>query len=321
MPQLYHNIGLGGTFDRLHVGHHEFLQFAARLAEHVWVGVATSELTHHKTLAEVIESYEERERSVQEYLTSQNIAATVFPLTNPFGPTLQNPEVEAVAVTEMTVKGGEKINAERQNLGLSPLPVHICNLLKDETGQYISSTRIRAGKINRGGIVYGQAFQQDVELSESQRNFFHHKQGPVVQTPQFAPTMTYVVGDIVLETFLKEGWKFDVGMYDMKNNRNEYVSSLLSKIINPITFSNPAKTITTQMVSSLTKYIDQWVQRESGGHTFFKINGEEDLGAVALVLLAPLESVIYYGQHGEGMVEMKVTEELKHQFFQVLTEK
>jgi uncharacterized protein (UPF0218 family) len=45
------------------------------------------------------------------------------------------------------------------------------------------------------------------------------------------------------------------------------------------------------------------------------IRGEEDLVTAVLLLLLPLQSLIYYGQPGEGMVEVVVSEELKEKIF------
>jgi hypothetical protein len=47
------------------------------------------------------------------------------------------------------------------------------------------------------------------------------------------------------------------------------------------------------------------------------IEGEEDLVAAALVFALPLESVMYYGQPGEGMVKVRVSEELKERLLKL----
>ena len=75
--------------------------------------------------------------------------------------------------------------------------------------------------------------------------------------------------------------------------------------------ANPAGTISAEMVTVLTQALTQQTQ-----HVL--IQGEEDLAAVALILLLPLESEVYYGQPGQGIVRMKVTEELKDKTFKVL---
>ncbi len=52
--------------------------------------------------------------------------------------------------------------------------------------------------------------------------------------------------------------------------------------------------------------------------TVIKIEGEEDLLALPLVLLAPLESVVLYGQPDQGVVLIRVTETKKNEVLTLL---
>ena len=74
---------------------------------------------------------------------------------------------------------------------------------------------------------------------------------------------------------------------------------------------NPAGVITTQLVEALQ-------QATSKNLKILAVDGEEDLAAVALVLLLPLESHIYYGQPDIGIVEVVITEQLKQDFYKAL---
>ena len=300
----YSIVGLGGTFDHFHIGHETFLQFAASLGEEIRIGVTVPALAQHKVLSQLIEPYETREKNVRAFLEKENIHGTVFPLLDPFGPTLENSDVEAMAVTELTCSGGIHINTQRSALHLPALPIESCAVRKDATGEYISSTRIREGKINRRGDVYAQLFTTDFTLSAQQRKFFQEKQGPIVVAPS-SVEKKYVVGDIVLETFLEHHWPFDVGVYDLMNNRQHYHSK--TSLDSDIRIENPAGIIRRDLVSALEKSLPR-----------ICIIGEEDLAAVSLVLLAPLNAAIYYGQPDEGIVELIVTEELKERFYSVL---
>lgn len=306
----YRIIGMGGTFDHFHIGHQHFLEFAAGLAEEIWVGITIADLTKDKFFPQLIEPYEKREKSVADFLDTKKIRHKVFPLKDSCGPTLKNSPVEAVAVTVHTQKGGEIINTERKKLSLPELPLHVCDLLKDEAGEYISSTRIREGKINRQGKVYARIFAQNLTLDAEQRNFFQPKQGKLVQIPQESLRPKYVIGDIVLETFLQNHWPLDVGVFDGMNFRKEYASKILKSVRIAARFQNQAGVITAELARKL-----------AGAHhsDFFQIEGEEDLAAVASVLIAPLGAGVYYGQPNEGIVEMVVTEELKEKFYSVLT--
>jgi pantetheine-phosphate adenylyltransferase len=322
MPKQYHAVGLGGTFDHFHVGHEFFLEFAAELADEILVGVTTSKLTEHKVLADQIEPIEKRIEAVKSFLQKQQIRGKVFPLDNPYGPTLTDSQVEAVAVTEHTVSGAEAINQKRAKLGLSPLPVHVTTLLKDSHGEFISSTRIRLGEVNRQGLVYNDVLTQGLKLSSTQAAFFHNPQGPVItELKTHLSQLTILVGDIVSEYCIQRQLPFHLAVFDGKTQRQEYTSSTLeqSSVQKKIThLKNPAGQVTQEMTTWLTEFFSSAAKEDAATQQLLKIDGEEDLATVAAVLLAPLGSVIIYGQPDQGMVRLVVTEELKDRFFTAL---
>ena len=50
-----------------------------------------------------------------------------------------------------------------------------------------------------------------------------------------------------------------------------------------------------------------------------KIDGEEDLSFLPVMLLSPLGFTVYYGQPNEGLVEVKVTEENKEKVYDLVS--
>jgi len=317
----YKVIGMGGTFDHLHAGHQEFLRFAAKIADEIWVGITTDMFTKHKDFAATIEDYETRQIHVQQFLKQENIKSRIFPLSDPCGPTLQGSPVEAIVVTDVTKQGGEFINQCRVNLNLPALPIEICELLRDETGEHISSTRIRQGIISRTGKVYSRAVEKGIILDTKQKQFFKDKHGNIVLAPTSASLFTYVVGDMVLETFLLNHWPYHLGVFDGFNQRQMYPAPNLSQVIHDKAAKNPAGEITKELVEHLMKCLAQILNPGENNISLplhLRVDGEEDLAAVVLGLIAPLGSVVYYGQPNEGIIEMAVTEELKTKFYQTL---
>lgn len=309
---------MGGTFDHFHVGHQHFLEFAAQLAEKIVVGVTSPQLSAHKVAAEQIEPFDVRWKAVSTFLTQKEISFELFELTDTFGPTLEDNSVQAVAVTEQTVSGGAEINRKRQELGLSELPVHVCTMLRDASGELISSTRIRRGKINRQGFAYGSLIQNGLQFSSQQSDAFKDAQGPVVLDvdPAKLTTPTFVIGDIVSETFLKHSWPVSLYAFDQKTLRQDYASASLQNLMDntPVTvITNPAGQITKELAAWLSSYCDT-LSAQQASTTVLNIEGEEDLVTVATVLLAPLGARVYYGQPNQGMVELQVTETLKEKF-------
>jgi pantetheine-phosphate adenylyltransferase len=320
----YHTIGLGGTFDHLHLGHQKFLQFASDLADNVEIGLATEKLTRQKLFAFSIQDFKQREETVWNFLQQRSIAAHIFSLNDSFGPTLKDSLIEALAVTNLTLPGAKTINHKRLELGLAELPIHICPLVPDESGEDISSTRIRAGEINRTGQVYLRTLlhlitRNSEKLSEVQKDYFKQKQGELVAQPSNHLKQKFVVGDIVLETFVKNGWPYSLGVFDQKSNRQIYVSKFLENLPQVSYVKNMAGLIGLNSVQVLVDLLQKIGDQTSASPQHLLVDGEEDLLAVILILLAPLNSAVYYGQPKEGIVEVVVTEEVKEKFREVLS--
>jgi cytidyltransferase-like protein len=308
MRKLYEIVGLGGTFDRFHAGHEHFIKFASQFGQHLHIGITHPKLTQGKLLADLIEPYETRKRAVIKFCKTQQISGSVMELTDPYGPTLEKKaKIRALVVTEDTVTGADKINQTRTAMDLRQLPVQVCPLLKDETGQIISSERIRAGEINRAGKSYQQILKQDLTLTSKQRDLFSQPQGEIVSQPQIkSSSLVYVVGDHSLEKFIQQKWPYDLAVYDLKEQRNSVESPILTSLKPDVTVKNPAGSINLELNQALQT------------HKLIFVDGEEDLAAVSLVLSLPLGSKIYYGQPNQGLIEMTVTEEKKEQFFEIL---
>ncbi len=306
--------GLGGTFDRLHDGHKGFLKFAAEMADYLIIGVADERLSLHKGFAEMIEPRYVRTRGVKRFCNDNHIAHEIVELNDPYGPTI-DPEtrIETLIVTEETAKGADKINEIRGSMGLAPLPVHIYSMQKDERGQTISSSNIRAGEISRSGIYFAGLIDSGLKINEDQREFFSRLQGKLIKEPTLASNRICIVGDSALENFLSHHWEYDLAIFDKRTKRGNFTSPYIEKLTVDQTTSNQPGEISAE----LTALLKSW---KPGAFKNLLIDGEEDLATVALALTLPLESVIYYGQPKQGLVELVVTEKVKNKFYQALVQ-
>lgn len=314
MPaKLYRSIGMGGTFDHLHLGHQTFINFASQFADFLTIGITDERMIRDKTYAGAIQSFEVRKNAVIQFCHQHQIRCKVFRLVDQYGPTLDSESVDAVAVTEDTVLGGKKINELRQKLKLRPLIIHVCSLVRDEMGEVISSSRIRAGLINRSGMRYDRIFQKDLIITDQQKTFFSQPQGELVESPDQASNFNAVVGDKSLKFFLDHHWPVNLGVYDLKEKRaaNKDLESLIKQP--DLTALSSQGIISAQLIATLQLAL-------TNRKKFIFVEGEEDLAAVALVLLLPLESCIYYGQPKLGIIEMIATEHKKNQFFEILSQ-
>lgn len=310
---LYKSVGLGGTFDHFHDGHKEFIRFAATIGKELVIGVSNTKMTLSKPFNKTIEQFQKRSKAVSRFCLEEGINAKIIKLIDPFGPTLESKTVQAIACTTDTEIGADKINEIRSKLGMKELPVHIFKLIMDkEKLGSINSSRIRRGKIDREGNVYSTILRKDIKLSEMQRNYFAKSQGKLIVLPSKPFYFTCAVGDSTLEKFLNKNWKYNLGIFDGKRQRIKYHSEILNKLKIDENIVNKPGTISEEMSNALQK----WVENRNYQHIF--VRGEEDLAAVALALILPLGSNIYYGQPNSGMIEMRVTEGLKHNIFEVL---
>ncbi|XP_055935463.1 bifunctional coenzyme A synthase-like [Argiope bruennichi] len=148
--QTFDTVCLGGTFDRLHNGHKVFLSEAAlKATKKIIVGVSDGVTLKKKILWELIEPVEKRIKDVTDFLEDidSSLKYEVVPIYDVYGPTITLPDIDCLVVTTETRIGGEKVNNERKNRGMSEVKLHIIDVVentdrsKDEDEKLSSSTK------------------------------------------------------------------------------------------------------------------------------------------------------------------------------------
>lgn len=150
--ETYGDVVVGGTFDRLHGAHKTLLNISCLLANNRFlIGVCDQDLLKKKVLKELIEPYALRVRRLREFLqdVKPSLSCEIVPLSDPFGPSVVDPRLQCIVVSEETRKGGEAVNKKRLENGLPGLVLHEIQLLKDahhtETEEEkISSSSLRS---------------------------------------------------------------------------------------------------------------------------------------------------------------------------------
>lgn len=313
----YQLAALGGTFDHFHDGHKELISFAFTKAQKIIIGITEPFLSENKELSFLIQSYEDRVDSVNSFLykIGKLEDATIFPLKDSLGPTLENFQIDLLVCSPLTKTGSIFINSQRQKQKLPILPIEVCQMKKAQNGEYISSTRIRRGEINRDGFVYQNLFSQDIKINSNLKNLCQKPFGTLLKNPSpelinsqlNSHGLNLVVGDIVSNFFIKNNLPARSFIFDQKTKR---------KILD---FS-PSKEITTSNLAGEIKVgfaqdilIAFWQQKN------LFVKGEEDLAVIPATLLLPLDTKIFYGQPNEGIVVTTVTEENKEILKNLLT--
>lgn len=125
-----------------------------------------------------------------------------------------------------------------------------------------------------------------------------------IESTRGSPLVT--IGDVVTYHCLTGGVTPDIAVVDGRSERERLPESMRSVVLTDCheTVSNPAGTITENLLLALARAVKR---SES---TIICVDGEEDLAVLPAILLAPTGSSVLYGQPGEGMVHVHVTDTL-----------
>ncbi|XP_073539682.1 bifunctional coenzyme A synthase isoform X2 [Phyllobates terribilis] len=132
--QSHSDVVVGGTFDRLHNAHKILLSVCCLLSERrLLIGVADKELLDNKVLKELIEPYETRVEKLSQFLVDvkPSLGYDVVPISDPYGPSITDPELNCIVVSEETQRGGQSVNKRRLENGLDELTIHEIQLVTD----------------------------------------------------------------------------------------------------------------------------------------------------------------------------------------------
>ena len=148
----YSKVCLGGTFDKIHLGHQSLLRTAFRLSDEVIIGLTSDRRAKVNRSEEHINSYSERFESLNEFI-SNNFKSnySIVALNDNWGPGVFDESLNAIIVSEETEKVAIELNVNRKLKGLKELEIVVVPLVLANDGRRISSTRIRNKEINIEG--------------------------------------------------------------------------------------------------------------------------------------------------------------------------
>ncbi|NCN50871.1 MAG: hypothetical protein COU67_01290 [Candidatus Pacebacteria bacterium CG10_big_fil_rev_8_21_14_0_10_44_54] len=314
MTKKYKLAGLGGTFDHFHLGHQALIDEAGSIAEKLAIGVTTDVFARslEKQAAATLEPFAARVKDVENYCKQKHYPCKIFPLKNIFGPTiLSDTKIDVLCVSSDTMPGADIINQTRTKQNLPVLPIVQVPLVMLCDGTPLSSTSIRQGVASRNGRLYNQALAKTIVLDKKQREFFAEIQGEVLEQPTSSKGLQIVVGDSSLQKFLANSWKHDLAVFDYRIQRKIYYPPVVPNHQIELLAVNPAGSISIHLTKTLTAALKK-------KHRYIFVEGEEDLAAAVLILLAPLGTAIYYGQPRTGLVCIHLTEEKKNKIYKIL---
>jgi hypothetical protein len=346
----YHCLAIAGTFDRLHIGHEAFINHAFKIAERVVIGLTSDEFTKSKVRSQKSkiqiksQKYQKRKGELEKFLKGKNFLkrCRIIQIEDVYGNADKDREIQALLVTVDSKNGGELVNERRVKLGLQPLVLENFDLVLAEDRQKISSTRIRLGEIDRVGRVFAGHDVFGTKVGESLRlalksplgmviqgipeNYIANAQDVKVILSKIKPVMVISVGDITTKLCNLSSIKTAINIVDFLVNRIPTHSKMSDvgfhtkydeKMHQDIIYvPNPAGHMTREIVEAVKSALAKYNQ--TGRKVIIKVDGEEDLAGVPAILLAPLGSVVLYGQPGEGIVVVEVTEEKKSEIIEII---
>lgn len=350
MPQKFKVATAAGTFDHFHKGHEMFLRTAFTLVETVYVAITSNQYVKSARNIPNIEPFEKRKETVEAFLHKERLLtrANIFELHDICGPTLEpDCPIEAVVVTKKTLYGANLINTLRAKKGLSPLDILTVSYLKAEDDGDLSSTRIRNGEIDREGKpwIKKEWLKKTLTLPDTLRPSLQKPIGELIrgneqdlneavavikQTIHTKDgTLIVTVGDVVAQSFNAGQLLMDMAIVDYQIKRVATFKNLaeigFKKKEPHATAENPKGTLT----ADLFKVVNNAMGKVRNNPPYvIRVIGEEDLATLAVVLAAPLDTHVFYGQPpyhslqgkaNEGVVEVIVTEEKKADVREIVT--
>ncbi len=144
-------VATGGTFDEIHAGHVALLAKAFEVGDKVIIGVTSDEFV--KGRKKINHGFETRVANLKKMIKKEfgNVKYEVAKLDSEFGPAVTTGDVGALVASAETRAKGQRLNEMRRKNGLAPAEIITVALIKAEDGKPVSSTRIRAGEIDRNG--------------------------------------------------------------------------------------------------------------------------------------------------------------------------
>ncbi|MEM2918016.1 MAG: GTP-dependent dephospho-CoA kinase family protein [Candidatus Altiarchaeota archaeon] len=159
-----------------------------------------------------------------------------------------------------------------------------------------------------------------LKISEKTRKKLKRFSVPIVKNLRnlnLKDKLIICIGDETSREILKLGIKPKICVYDCKIMRKEIPIPDEIKNFNAkeIEVRNPAGEITEELYNAIKKSL------QSNLNVKIHVIGEEDLSALAAINLAPLNSLVLYGQPKKGVAVVEVNEKIKKRVNKILEDK
>ena len=332
-----HDVGLiGGTFDRFHAGHLSLMAAGLSECSAIEAWITADQIAHSKDLR--VNPWDARIREMKEALGEDAGRVSFNVLEDNHGPAPTHANATAIICTDETRAECEEINRLREGSGLPLLHIISAEHVLAWDGEPISSSRIRAGEIDRDGQPWipGSIRASRVALTPQVEAELKEPFGQLFPGPEDDPSVAMsealahvelesepviAVGDVTVHTLQDLGRPADIALIDGLTRRepwegaDEIDPSLYDRTLRCY---SPAGFLTRSLLEACEQAMDSW--KEERITHLIQVEGEEDLAPLILHPLAPLGAVVLYGQPGKGVVVRRCGEDAKQRCRRLLSE-
>ena len=323
---------VGGTFDRFHSGHSLLLLAACRESSKVEVHISNDDMASKKS--PYVEDYETRVEHILDWASQNNILnMQIFPLSDNYGPAPEHKTADCIVATQETIHNCEQINNSRIENNLPILKIIEVPHIIDFFGKILSSSRIRSGVVDTDGNPWIDKTQREniVKMVSKLDGELKTPMGQIFSGPGDLPEVAMssaleslpekrgsiiAVGDVTVKTLLDMEIIPDIGLIDGMTKRTALLESEIvdmdhfDEIKNAI---NPAGCLTPSLLNAIEDAIS------SQNSVVINVEGEEDLAPLYIHCLAPIGSVVLYGQPNVGVVSQISTLSVKERCREILS--
>ena len=331
-----HSVGLiGGTFDRFHAGHLSLLQSGLSECSSLEVWLTSDATTGTKDPR--INPWETRVGEMREALGQDAENLSMHVLEDNHGPASTHTDASAIVCTAETRPECEIINRMRGDNGLDELAIIEAEHVLAWDGDPISSTRIRNGEIDREGLPWipDSVREGRIILTPEVEAELKEPFGLLVPGPEDDPSVAMsevlartewewgpiiAVGDVTVRALQDLGRPADIALVDGRTRREPWEGA---EGLDPSAYDgvlqceSPAGSLTPSLLEACEHAVSSWM--EGRATHLIEVDGEEDLAPLLLHPLAPLDSVVLYGQPGRGVVVRWCSEEAKQRCRRLLS--
>ncbi|MCL4325757.1 MAG: pantetheine-phosphate adenylyltransferase [Candidatus Thermoplasmatota archaeon] len=144
---------VGGSFDKLHIGHRYILRIAFSYGSYVKIGLTSDEFIYKSRKENItyIENYATRLQKLKKFCKKFNKPFIIERIDDIYGMATEDRELTTIIVSEETCKRAVEINNLRLKKGIHSLKIIVAEKVMGNDLIPVSSTRIRKGIINDMG--------------------------------------------------------------------------------------------------------------------------------------------------------------------------